>query len=62
MAKMKELQPYAARDKCPKCECGANKETYCQKDEGTNTEQEYLHIRCGNCGYEWDVETADAKT
>jgi hypothetical protein len=48
------IEPYEEDIKCPKCGCGANTYTYCHNDGN-----EYLNIRCGQCGYEWKIATKD---
>ena len=57
---MKEIQPFIAKSKCPKCivrELGMIPQVkFCWSSDG----REYLRVTCGSCGYTWNMETADA--
>ena len=69
------MKPYTEDTTCPKCEttwrahtakvtyCGGGTQTIKQDGEviSVHTLPDFLNCACGNCGYEWLMECADAE-
>jgi transcription elongation factor Elf1 len=59
------MLPFDANQQCPKCTAPAVDivRTYCQYQLlDVTTKVDWLALKCGCCGYEFSMETADAKT
>jgi hypothetical protein len=63
-----EIQGWTAAPKCAKCRSGKTaQQTYCTVDgipitigHKKKVTAEYLACKCPDCGYEWNIQTADA--
>jgi len=58
----KSKLPLAEFEKqCPKCEYDMLDIKYLTRKYDTDKIQEYLKSTCPMCGYQWNMQTADAK-
>ena len=56
---MIDLMPFETPDVCPMCNHGEVSYRYVKKKEN-DTEEEYIRVTCGKCGYFFNKETANA--
>lgn len=52
---MKEVLPFNDNPECPKCLTMSPLLQFCWLTDG----REYLKVTCEECGYTWNMETAD---
>lgn len=53
---MKEILPFNENPECPKCQTMSPRLEFCWLTDG----REYLKVTCEECGYHWNMETADS--
>jgi len=56
---MKEVKPYEEHPKCPKCSTLSPQVPYSWGADAKG-DYEWLKVTCSECGYTWNMETADS--